>query len=334
MLGLVAVMAPAGADGPQSVNYTCHEITDPAQGVPDFSAPSTMVTSDSVDPALVFQRVTWTADIELPAIQPAADLYLDYVRLTVPIPEGILIEGARLVAGAGETPNPPLSQLSIGVFEDPEIIQVDIRGDVRADKILVQGDGDTFFPANPNHPGQHGPAVVPPVIRITGLPTPEAAGTTIEWTAPRVATQFRYLGTPHARIHCRADGTPTILSTSVSTDVQQCDGHDVTVVFGYGSTTAGPDVIRGTPGPDWREGRGGADRFCGLGGNDTFFGGAGADHALGGGGDDRLWGNGGPDTLEGGTGDDALGGGPGNDTCAGQAGHDTATACEIRTGIP
>jgi RTX calcium-binding nonapeptide repeat (4 copies) len=335
LFGGLALIAPAAADGPQSIDYTCHETTDPPQGVPDFSAPTAMTTSDSADPARVFQPVTWTADVEFPEIQPPTDLYLDNLVLSVPIPDGVAVSRATLVAGAGETPNPPLSALAVHILAGPRLIRVDLPaspGPTR--RILVQDDGDVFYPADPDHPASHGPRVVPPVLRIGGVATEAAAGTTVEWKAPRVSTRFVVLSPTHARALCLPDGDPTVLTTDVSTDVQQCDGEDVTVQVGAGQPTAGPDVIQGTPGADTAGGLEGADRFCGLGGNDTFNGGAGSDRAFGGGGNDDLFGNGGPDLLDGGVGDDFLGGGPGADTCRGRTGHDTAAACETVTGVP
>src|SRR4029453_11110216 len=37
VLGGLGMIAPAPAGGPQSIDYPCHETTDPPQGVPDFS---------------------------------------------------------------------------------------------------------------------------------------------------------------------------------------------------------------------------------------------------------------------------------------------------------
>lgn len=97
---------------------------------------------------------------------------------------------------------------------------------------------------------------------------------------------------------------------------QECSGIAIDNVVDVGageSSTAGNDLVLGTPGND------------GL-----IHGGGGDDCILGGGGNDRrfflfipLPG------LHGGEGDDVLIGGPGSDVCYGASGSDTYYGCEV-----
>ena len=105
-------------------------------------------------------------------------------------------------------------------------------------------------------------------------------------------------------------------------------------IEGAGSvpTTAGPDVVVGTPLADTIDGLGGDDRLSGLGGSDRLEGGDGDDTLKGAGGNDTLLGEAGNDSLNGGggadlaiggTGDDWIFGGAGDDALAGGEGRDT-----------
>jgi hypothetical protein len=99
----------------------------------------------------------------------------------------------------------------------------------------------------------------------------------------------------------------------------KCSGAAATVVMGpggFGSPTAGNDVILGTPGNDVINAGGGNDGICGGAGADT------------------LRGQDGGDNLVGGKGADRLRGGIGQDECFGGPGVDNAQDCEETYFVP
>ncbi|HYF47434.1 MAG TPA: calcium-binding protein, partial [Acidimicrobiales bacterium] len=310
-----------------------------------LSAPVPLTTSDSVDPAKVFQQVTWNADLTFPEFDAPLEVYIDYLRVRIPIPANVHVISAGVVAPPSQTPNPPLSHISVNVTANAVTLEVprpSLQGP--ANRIKVTTAGAVTYPANQANPSQNGSPVVLPSLRIVGVPTPAAAGTTINWPAPTLDTRVRVPAfNVQATYACTPDAPTVIWSTAVSEDVQLCDGQPVTVQTGFNPPTAGADVIQGTAGNDSAAGLGGPDRFCGMTGADQFSGGAGNDRALGGAGNDTLRGEigsdtllGGPnaDTLYGGANRDHLVGGTERDTCNGGPERDTSQTCEVRTSIP
>lgn len=331
-LAAALLVTPAAADGPQSVDYTCNETNADNQLVPSLGASISVAGTDSVDPARVYQPVTWEADIELPDIQPPVRILLNYLRVRIPIPDGVAAVSATAVAATGETPNPALSNMTVTTTADEVVLALPASpaaGNWILAKPASEGGGLTY----PASFVGDGTPVVPPVLRITGVPTQPAS--TISWSAPEIDTELTYLGDLDT-VTCApdADPDPVIVSTTVGTGVQTCDGQAVTVQLGHNAPTAGNDVIQGTAGNDTVLALGGNDRFCGLNGNDRFRGGNGNDRARGGNGNDTLQGDAGADNLAGEAGNDTLNGGTQRDVCAGAAGRDTGTACEVRTSIP
>ena len=324
--------------------YTC--IDDPDIGVPDLAVPLVLTASGTPVPAKVFQPITLRAALETPDLGSPLTLTLDYLRVRMPIPDGVQLLGAAVTAPAGETPNPPIADISVDVVGSELVVQLP-SDPATHDPILVaseqQGGALTYPYLNFLSIGS--PVVLPDIV-VTAVATPDAAGTVVDWSAPEIDVQavVPLPGSP-AQVTCTPDGDPdpVIASTTVTEQVQQCDGRAVTVQLGFNAPTGGNDVIQGRPGNDTVNGLGGADRFCGLAGNDTFNGGAGNDRAIGGpgsdrlrgdAGNDRLQGDAGTDNLQGGTGLDTLIGGTQRDICNGGPQRDTAQTCEVRQQIP
>jgi len=334
--GWLAFVTPAaGADGPTAVAYTCDE-TDTSAGVPTIQSSITITGTDSVEPAKVFQPVTWTLEISEPDLDPPLPIALDFLRVRIPIPANVAGATVALVAHVGETPNPAISDIDARVVGSEVVVELpkaalqDGTHYVRSS----QASGLTY-----PYDGAFGigAPVVLPDVRITGVIT--QASTTVNWSAPSIDTRTTVLSNP-ANVTCAPDApVPAIVSTSSTTQVQACDGLPVTVQLGFNVPTAGNDVIQGTAGNDGGvatpvNALAGADRFCGLAGNDVYNGGGGADRAVGGDGNDQLSGGGANDRLVGGNGADRLNGGAGRDTCVGGAGTDTQSGCETRQQIP
>jgi hypothetical protein len=342
LAGVVAFSTKgAEADGAQEIPYTC---TEPG-ALPDLSAPVPLTTSDSVDPAKIFQPVTWTTALSLPAVEvPEILQKIDFVyfRVHLPIPPGVHVISTRLTPPAGQTLNPPAADMSTTITATEVVIEVP-KTSLQQDFVhrirLRTGSSTPTYPESAVSNTDTGSPVVLPIVSITGVPTPAAAETTLDWQAPILDTQA--LG---ATFTCTPDEPSTITSTAVGTQRQTCDGRPVTVQVGFNNPTAAANVIQGTNGADVNvNGLGGNDRFCGLLGNDSFRGGLGNDRAFGGGGndtlkgdagDDRLQGDAGADTLQGGAGRDALIGGTQRDNCNGGTQRDTAQTCEVKVSIP
>ncbi len=341
LTGVVAFSASrADADGVQSVPYTC---TEPG-ALPDLSAPVPLTTSDSVDPARIFQPVTWSTQLSLPEVEvPEILVKIDFVyfRVRIPIPTGVHVTSASLVAPANETLNPPAADMTTTVTASEVVIEVpkaSLQQDFAHRIRLRTGSTIPTYPENAFSDVDTGSPVVLPIVRITGVPTPAAAGTTVNWQAPVLDTQA--LG---AMFTCTPDEPTTITSTAVGTQRQLCDGQPVTVQVGFNNPTPAANVIQGTAAADTVNGLAGNDRFCGLNGIDTFRGSTGSDRAFGGAGNDvlkgdagadRLQGDAGADNLQGGADRDNLIGGTQRDTCNGGPQRDTAQTCEVRTSIP
>jgi len=344
LMGVVAVgTSRVEADGTQEIPYTCTEQAPRNPIAPDsLSAPVPLTTSDSVDPARVFQPVTWTAELGFPAVEAPIPIEIVYLRIRLPIPSNVHVISATAVAPPGQTPNPAISHIAVNRTANAVVIEVP-KPSLRdpQHRIRVTTAGAVTYPAVEGGPA--GNPVVLPWLKIVGVPTPGAADTTVDWAAPTLETRVKGPFQIDATYHCGPDAPTAVWSTAVGTDVQQCDGRDVTVQVGFNAPTTGPDVIQGTAGPDWASGGAGADRFCGLTGADLFSGGGGNDRALGGAGNDTLRGEvgndtlmGGPnaDTLYGGANQDTLIGGTQRDTCNGGPARDTTQTCEVRQNIP
>lgn len=348
LVGLAALAPGAAEAGGTPTPYTCNETSETGL-VPEFSAELTVGGSSTPASARIFQPVTWTVDIDEPALSPPLSVNLSYLRVRVAIPDDLTNVSAKLVAAQGETPNPAISAISIQASAGEIVVQLPSNpGNNNA--IKAWADDDMTNP----HPGSHltypsniltaGNPVVLPRVQVTGTPTPAAGGTTVTWQAPTVESALT-VSAQAVTVACTPDGEPdpAVVSTPVSTTRQACDGKPVTVQLGFNAPTGGNDVIQGTPGADTTNGLGGNDRFCGLDGGDTYRGGPGNDRALGGlgndrlngdAGDDRLQGDAGNDTINGGAGKDTLLGAAGRDTCIGGPQRDSGIACEVRQSIP
>ena len=124
-----------------------------------------------------------------------------------------------------------------------------------------------------------------------------------------------------------ADGTTWNAATVMTRAAPVTTAGD-DVVFGtpQGETIfglSGDDYLRGMEGDDVLDGGDGADTLEGGAGNNELRGGAQDDMLNGGDGADKLYGQEGNDTLYAGAGDDILDGGAGSDTLDGSRGNDT-----------
>jgi RTX calcium-binding nonapeptide repeat (4 copies) len=317
VVGLAAVPSPA--DAGITANYSC------GGGLLTGSVPFTGfgATNNPVD---VFQPETWSVPLATFAFDPPplTPVFWSYFRWRFAIPSGVAVTSARLVDGP--TPSNPALADSVVTVTATEVI-VESPKPTAQDSIhrfRLDPTGDYTYPEDPTSGSATGDPLVLPVLQVTGVALPSVAGTFVEWDVPVIDTHA-IINSADIDLTCTAGPFP-LMFTDVTTERQQCDGHDVTLQVGAGVPTAGPDVIQGTAGRDTAGGLRGADRFCGLGGNDVFRGGAG---------NDRAFGQGGNDVLEGGAGVDTLNGGAGSDVCRGQLGvHDHAVACEVVTGVP
>jgi hypothetical protein len=342
--GAAAVPSAAEA-GDEAIAYTCSEAETTDLGLPSFSAEVGVTATDVPDPAKVFQPVTWTFDLAEPELAPPLPVDLHFLRVRVPIPEGLTNVTASAVAATGETPNPALSAVSVQVTGGEVVVQLPATPST-SNRIFAGTDGSLKYPHAEGNLLSLGNPVVLPLVRVVGTPTPDLAGTNVEWQAPTIESKANVAalgGSPDVVCEPDLDPDPVVAATAVSTQRQLCDGRAVNVQLGFNTPTAGSDVIQGTPAADTANGLGGGDRFCGLAGIDTFRGGPGNDRAVGGAGndklfgdagDDRLQGDAGTDTLNGGAGRDALVGGTQRDTCIGGTQRDTAATCEVRQSIP
>lgn len=335
--GVAATLAaPAEADGPQSIPYVCHG------PLPPFEGPLAITTSDSVDPASIYQPLTWRIELGLPATTSPLTADSDYFRIVFPIPAGVDVQSATAVAAPGETPNPPLSDISV-VMSQSEVV-VDLPKSAARDAThrirTAENTGTRTYPESESVPAISGQPVVLPDLVVTGVAVPGSGGRHVRWSAPTIDTEFSAFDAAYS---CYPDLSVNVLDTTIGTGTQLCDGRPVTVQLGFNEPTSGTNVIQGTAANDTVNALGGADRFCGLGGVDTFNGGPGNDRAVGGegndrlrgdAGDDRLQGDAGADNLQGGDGNDTLVGGTQSDVCNGGPQIDSATTCEVRQNIP
>ena len=90
VIGAGAVLAaavPSGAGGPVSIPYSC-DTGVPAIGV--LSAPIGAVTTTTPDPVDIFEKVTYTADLSLPEIEPQVSaINFNYFNVTLDVPPGM-----------------------------------------------------------------------------------------------------------------------------------------------------------------------------------------------------------------------------------------------------
>lgn len=330
---VVAVGSPSvSADPPTPIGYGCHETTVPTVGFPSPSVQLTVTIVDTPDPARVFQPVTWRTALSNPDLPTPLPLAVHYLRGRVPIPDNLTGVTASVAAAPGTTPNPPLSQVSVRVTADEVIFQ--LPGTPSASRRIRAAASGLTYPYQEGSAAIGNPVVLP-LIRISGVPTPAASGTTITWRAPEIDFAVTLPGGT-ATVTCAGteDPDPAIVRTAVNSAVQTCDGQAVTVQTGFNNPTAGDDVIQGTSANNTVNGLGGNDRFCGLAGGDSFGGGTGNDRVLGGPGNDVLRGDAGNDYLQGDAGRDRLDGGANRDICNGGTQVDTASGCEVSQAIP
>jgi uncharacterized repeat protein (TIGR01451 family) len=128
-------------------------------------------------------------------------------------------------------------------------------------------------------------------------------------------------GPPPGPLTCRGV-TATVRGTSGPDDLNGTGGPDVVAALGGNdeiATFAGNDLVCAGPGNDTVGVGSAADRV---------FGGDGTDFVLGRGGGDLLRGNEKNDTLKGNRGNDRLRGGRGSDLCRGGPGFDSLRSCE------
>jgi hypothetical protein len=235
----LATIAPAGADE-TSVDYTCDETT--ATDAPDsLSATIPIEANDSVDPADIFETVTWTPEIELPDLAPPVTVELDYFRLEIPVPDGLRALSANVADPLPATANPPLNEISVDVA--PDLITVQLPSSPAFfRRIRAANTGGLFYPSVF---AGGGTPVVAPVVNVTAMPTFAAGGSTLEWRAPVVDTALTWVFPPNptAEFTCTpdADPDPVIVSTEVTTDVNIPDN-------GYSDT---PPNHFSDPGIDW-----------------------------------------------------------------------------------
>lgn len=342
ILGLLAVASAmattfavssgsVAADPQVRMDYECRE-TSQTNNFPPLAGAQSVAVADTPDPAKVFQPVTWRVTLSNLVLPTPFPLTLHYLEWRIPIPPGVTAVTAAATAPPGSPPNPPRSQTSLRVTPDAVVLRLPLSPSP-ARRIRATAASQLTYPFREGT-NDFGNPVVLPVVRITGVPTPGAGGSTIAWQAPVVNLAVALMGGV-STVTCEPTAGPTtVAGTAVTNGVQTCNGQPITVQVGFNPPTAGNDVIQGTAARDVTSGLGGDDRFCGLAGADVFRGGPGRDRAIGGSGNDDLRGDAGNDHLEGGAGSDRLNGGANRDLCNGGPQVDIAVACEVTPGVP
>lgn len=211
---LLTVAAPAGAGGPVSIPYSCET------GVPSIgtlSAPIDVVTTTTPQPVDIFEKVTYSADLSLPDIEPQAfALNFNYFNVTLDVPPGMRAVKVKVQNPGAGTANPPVSDVSASVVDGQ--VLVNLPAVPSATKRFHFGtDGAFTYPFNTNTQSG-GTAIVLPRIKITAMPTFGAGGATVDWTAPDVETFTSFFNI--GAIPCTPDNPgESILSSTVSNTV-------------------------------------------------------------------------------------------------------------------
>jgi len=211
---VLAVAAPAGAGGPVSIPYSCET------GVPSIgtlSAPIDVVTTTTPDPVDIFEKVTYTADLSLPDIEPQAfALNFNYFNVALDVPDGMRAVKVKLQNPGSGTANPALSDVSVSVVDGR--ILVNLPAVPAANKRFHFGtDGNFTYPFNTTTQSG-GTAIVLPRIKITAMATFAAGNGPVNWTAPSVETFTSFFNINE--IPCTPDNPgDAILSSTVTNTV-------------------------------------------------------------------------------------------------------------------
>lgn len=219
VLGVVAVVAStAGTGGAASLSipYSC-DASGGTVEVGVLSAPISITTTATPEPADVFEKVSYTAELSLPELEPKPfAINFNFFRVTIPIPAGLRDVKVKVQDPSPAVANPAVSAIAARVTGGAVVVDVPASPSTTR-RFRFGTDGNFIYPFNSvNNTG--GSPVVLPRIKITAMPTRSAAGATVDWTAPVVDTEtgFAAIGD----IPCTPDDpTDTILSTTVSTAV-------------------------------------------------------------------------------------------------------------------
>jgi hypothetical protein len=237
----LATIAPAGADGAQSVPYTC-PVTEGPFAPLNLQADVPITTADSQDPVDIFEPVTFTATVDLPPVDPPIDVTFDRFEIELDVPDGYRAVSANVSnPTSGPVANPPVNQIATVVTNDS--ITVELPSDPNqhfGNRIRAHDEGTGLtYPANAFNSAINGDPVVPPVVTIEAMPTFARGGETLEWLPPEVRT---FVDQAAANVTCTADApAPIILSTDITPTVNIPDN-------GYSDT---PANHFSDPGIDW-----------------------------------------------------------------------------------
>jgi uncharacterized repeat protein (TIGR01451 family) len=200
-----AVSAPAvvvqvtAADGTTNVNYTC--ATSPAI-VDPISTSIPVIAEDDVDPADAGQTVNWTFRVSPPSIESPLAVNVNRVRVEFPRAAGLVNHPVvTLVNPPNGAANPPngqataFSNASVTGFQTPN-----------SGTINLQTNGSMTYNGSP---------VNFPQLRIAGVPTEAARGTTIAWRAPNILVNATAPVVGAITVTCTPANT-TVASTRVN----------------------------------------------------------------------------------------------------------------------
>lgn len=217
--GLVAVALATALVGPTasagaaeaSIPYSC-ETGVPAIGT--LSAPIAVATTTAPEPAGIFAKVSYTADLSLPDLTPQPfAINFNFFRITLDVPDGLRDVKVKVQDPSPAVANPRLDQIAARVVG--EQIVVDVPAVPATWRRFYFGtDGNFSYPFN-TATQSGGRAVVLPRLKVTAMPTYTTTGRTITWHAPAVDTftQFFNIGD----IPCRPDDPGAVLFQTTET---------------------------------------------------------------------------------------------------------------------
>lgn len=216
VVGLLASTVGAGGATELSIPYSC-DASGGTVEVGILSAPIDVAATSTPEPADVFEKVVYTAELSLPDLEPKPfAINFNFFRVTVPLPEGLRDVKVKIQDPSPAVANPAVSAISASVTDDAVVVDVP-ASPATTRRFRFGTDGNFTYPFNAvTNTG--GSPVVLPRIKITAMPTRNAAGATVDWVAPTVDTEtgFANIGD----IPCTPDDpSDVIFTTTVSETV-------------------------------------------------------------------------------------------------------------------
>lgn len=251
----------------------------------------TLTKSDSPDPVVAGDNLTYTIKVDNPGTLPATA-----VTVTDKLPSGVDFVSATggVCQRDTATVTCDLGQVNAGTSATVTIVVKTTKAGALSNTATVSSPEDIVLANNSD-------TATTTVNKVVKPPKPKK---------PKKPKR--------GRPSCAA---PTIAGTAGDDVITGTSRGDVIVTFG------GNDQVFAGGGADLVCSGAGADLVAGQDGGDTVIGGGGPDRLIGGKSGDLLKGKNGRDRLKGKSGDDVLNGGKKRDRCKGGSGRDTLIRC-------